>query len=166
MIYAIVHADKEWGIGKGNDMMFSLPKDMKFFRETTMGHTVVMGGNTLRSFPNQKPLKNRVNIVLSRGQVRDDCIIVRSYEELKDELKVREKEEIFVIGGGEVYKALLPYCDEALVTKVDAVGEAEVFFPNLDEDENFICVNEGEPIKDNGYTIRFTTYKNKAVKKL
>ena len=65
MIRAIVHADKKWGIGKNNDMMFSLPKDMKFFRETTMGHTVVMGGNTLRSFPNGKPLKNRVNIVLS-----------------------------------------------------------------------------------------------------
>ena len=58
MITAIVHVDKQWGIGKGNDMMFSLPKDMKFFRETTMGNTVVMGGNTLRSFPNQKPLKN------------------------------------------------------------------------------------------------------------
>ena len=78
MIRAIVHADKEWGIGKGNGMMFSLPKDMKFFRETTMNHVVVMGGNTLRSFPNAKPLKNRVNIVLSRGQVRDDCVIVRS----------------------------------------------------------------------------------------
>ena len=82
MIRAIVHADREWGIGKDNDMMFSLPKDMKFFRETTSGHTVVLGGNTLRSFPNGKPLKNRVNIVLSRGQVRDDCIIVRDFETL------------------------------------------------------------------------------------
>lgn len=163
MITAIVHVDKEWGIGKGNDMMFSLPKDMKFFRETTMGNTVVMGGNTLRSFPNQKPLKNRVNIVLSRGQVRDDCIIVRSYEELKKELKARQNEEIFIIGGGEVYRELLPYCHRALVTKVDAVGGAEVFFPNLDEMENFVCVNEGEPIEDNGHVIRFTEYKNKAV---
>ena len=163
MITAIVHADKEWGIGKGNDMMFSLPKDMKFFRETTMGNTVVMGGNTLRSFPNQKPLKNRVNIVLSRGQVRDDCIIVRSYEALKTEMKARQNEEIFVIGGGEVYKELLPYCHRVFVTKVDAVGGAEVFFPNLDEMENFICVDEGEPIDDNGYTIRFTTYKNMSV---
>ena len=162
MIYAIVHADKEWGIGKGNDMMFSLPKDMKFFRETTMGHTVVMGGKTLRSFPNQKPLKNRVNIVLSRGQVRDDCIIVPSYEALKTEMKNREDEDIFIIGGGEIYKALLPYCHGAYVTKVDAVGGAEVFFPNLDEHENFICVDEGEPIEDNGYTIRFTKYENKA----
>ncbi|MBR1974772.1 MAG: dihydrofolate reductase [Clostridia bacterium] len=160
---AIVHADKEWGIGKGNDMMFSLPADMKFFRATTMGHTVVMGGNTLRSFPNQKPLKNRVNIVLSRGQVRDDCIIVRSYDELKNEMKARQDEDIYVIGGGEIYKALLPYCHEVLVTKVDAVGGAEVFFPNLDEMENFVCVDEGEPIDDNGYTIRFTTYKNMSV---
>ena len=163
MITAIVHVDKEWGIGKGNDMMFSIPKDMKFFRETTMGHTVVMGGNTLRSFPGQKPLKNRVNIVLSRGQVRDDCVIVRSYEALKKELKARQNEEIFIIGGGEIYKALLPYCHFALVTKVDAVGGAEVFFPNLDKTENFVCVDEGEPLEDNGYTIRFTTYKNMSV---
>lgn len=161
MITAIVHVDKEWGIGKGNDMMFSLPKDMKFFRETTMGNTVVMGGKTLRSFPNQKPLKNRVNIVLSRGQVRDDCIIVPSYEELKKALKARQNEEIFIIGGGEVYRELLPYCDRALVTKVDAVGGAEVFFPNLDEMDNFVCVNEGEPVEDNGYIIRFTEYRNK-----
>ena len=166
MIRAIVHADREWGIGKDNDMMFSLPKDMKFFRETTMGHTVVMGGNTLRSFPNGKPLKNRINIVLSRGQVRDDCVIVRSYEELFEELKRRKNEEIFVIGGGEVYKALLPYCDEALVTKVDAVGGASVFFPNLDTHPDFALVYEGEPMEDNGYTIRFTTYRNLQVKTL
>ncbi len=163
MIYAIVHADKEWGIGKGNDMMFSLPKDMKFFRETTSGHTVVMGGKTLRSFPNQKPLKNRVNIVLTRGQVCDECVIVRSFDELKREMKRRENEEIFVIGGGEIYKELLPYCHGALVTKVDAVGGAEVFFPNLDKDERFVCVEEGESLDDNGYTIRFVKYENKAV---
>ena len=162
MITAIVHVDKEWGIGKGNDMMFSLPKDMKFFRETTMGNTVVMGGNTLRSFPNQKPLKNRVNIVLSRGQVRDDCIIVPTFEALKEEMKRRENEDIFVIGGGEIYKELLPYCHGAFVTKVDAVGGAEVFFPNLDTLDNFVCVDEGEPLDDNGYAIRFTTYKNVA----
>ncbi len=166
MIRAIVHADREWGIGKGNDMMFSLPKDMQFFRATTLNHTVVMGGKTLRSFPEQKPLKNRVNIVLSRGQVRDDCTIVPTYDALFAELKKRENEEIFVIGGGEIYKALLPYCHEALITKVDAIGGAEVFFPNLDLLENFVCVDEGEEIEDNGYTIRFTKYKNNAVKSL
>ena len=164
MITAIVHVDKEWGIGKGNDMMFSLPKDMKFFRETTSGNVVVMGGNTLRSFPGQKPLKNRVNIVLSRGQVRDDCVIVRSFDQLKTEMKKRKNQEIYVIGGGEIYKELLPYYDEALVTKVDAIGKADTFFPDLDEDENFVCVYESEPIDDNGNRIRFTTYKNTKVK--
>ena len=166
MIYAIVHADKEWGIGKNNDMMFSLPKDMKFFRETTMGNVVVMGGNTLRSFPNQKPLKNRVNIVLSRGQVCDECVLVHSYDELKMELKKRENEDIYVIGGGEIYRNLLPYCHRALVTKVDAVGGATVFFPNLDTHPDFVCVDEGEPIDDNGHTIRFTTYENRNVRAL
>ena len=105
MIIAIVHVDKEWGIGKDGDMMFSLPKDMKFFRETTMGHTVVMGGKTLRSFPGQKPLKNRTNIVISRGQVRDDCIIVPTMDALKSEIKARQNEgDIYVIGGAQIYK--------------------------------------------------------------
>ena len=167
MIIAIVHADKEWGIGRNGDMMFSLPKDMKFFRETTTGHTVVMGGKTLRSFPNGKPLKNRVNIVISRGQVRDDCIIVPTMSAFMEEIKSRQNEgDIYVIGGGEIYRELLPYCHGAYVTKVDAVGGAEVFFPNLDEHPDFVCVDEGEPIDDNGYTIRFTTYKNNNVKAL
>lgn len=166
MIRAIVHVDEKWGIGKGNGMMFSLPKDMKFFRETTLGHTVVMGGKTLRSFPNGKPLKNRVNVVLTRGHVCDECICVHSMEALKDYLKTHKNEDIYIIGGGEIYRALLPYCHEALVTKVDAVGGAEVFFPNLDEDEKFFCVDEGERIEDNGHTIRFTKYVNKQVQPL
>ena len=167
MIKAIVHADKEWGIGKNGDMMFSLPKDMKFFRETTMGHVVVMGGNTLRSFPGQKPLKNRTNIVVSRGQVRDDCIIVPTMSEFKEMIKSHQNEgDVYVIGGAQIYKELLPYCDEALVTKVDAIGGADTFFPNLDEDENFVCIYESEPMDDNGYTIRFTTYQNKNPLKL
>ena len=162
----IVAVDKNWAIGKGNKLLVSIPQDMKFFRETTMGHVVVMGGNTLRSFPNQKPLKNRVNIVVSRGQVRDDCIIVPNFEALKQEMKARQNEDIFVIGGGVVYKALLPYCHGAYVTKVQDVGGAEVFFPNLDEDKNFVCVDEGEPLEDNGRIIRFTKYENKAVQPL
>ena len=133
MIRAILHADRNWGIGRQNALMFSLPGDMKFFRTATSGKTVVMGGNTLRSFPGGKPLKNRTNIVLSRTQVRDDCVIVRSLEELFSELKKRGQEDIFIIGGGEIYRALLPYCAEVLVTKVDADGGADTFFPDLDQ---------------------------------
>ena len=79
---AIFHADKNWGIGKGNDLMFSIPKDMKFFRETTKGKVVVMGLNTLRSFPNGKPLKNRINIVLSPDDVEEEVVTVHSLSEL------------------------------------------------------------------------------------
>lgn len=162
MIKAIVHADREWGIGKDGDMMFSLPLDMKFFRETTTGHTVAMGGNTLRSFPGQKPLKNRINIVISRGQVRDDCVIVRTMSEFKNEIRSREKDGVvYVIGGAQIYQEMLPYCHEALVTKVDSIGGADTFFPNLDENPDFVCVSESQPIDDNGHKIRFTVYKNR-----
>ena len=81
-------------------------------------------------------------------------------------MKTRKNEDIYVIGGGEVYKELLPYCHEVLVTKVDAIGGAEVFFQNLDKDPAFVCIDEGVPQEDNGYTIRFTRYRNTMVKEL
>jgi dihydrofolate reductase len=163
---AILHADKEWGIGKDNKLMFSLPLDMKFFRTTTLGNVVVMGGNTLKSFPNGNPLKGRVNIVLSRSiPPRDDCIVVASKEELFNELKKYDSDKIYVIGGSSIYKMLLDYCDEVLVTKVDAVGGADAFFENLDENENFEKVASSEKMETNGYYVTFVTYKNKNVKK-
>ena len=156
---AIVAVDKKWGIGKNNDLLFSLPEDMKFFREKTSGKTVCMGYNTLLSFPGSKPLKNRVNIVLAPdGVERDDCIVVHTLEELSKE--VNKYDDVFVIGGAMFYKTMVPYCEEVYVTKVDADGEATVFYPNLDEMENFSEVYSSEPIESNGYTIRFTTYKN------
>ena len=158
---AILHADKEWGIGKSNSLMFSIPADMQFFRETTTGGVVVMGSNTLKSFPGGKPLKNRVNIVLyPGGEKRDDCIIVESLEKLFEEIKKYPPEKVFVIGGAMMYRTLLPYCDEVLVTKVDAVGGADTFFENLDTNPAFKLVYESQPQITNGYTIKFTTYKN------
>ena len=157
---AIVAVDKNWGIGKNNDLLFSIPEDMKFFRKTTLNKIVVMGGNTLRSFPNGNPLKNRTNIVLSRSIQRDDCTVVKSYEELFATLKNYPTEEIFIIGGASVYKQMLLYCDEILVTKVDADGNADVFFENLDCTDGFVMTEQGEEIIDNGYKIKFTTYKN------
>ena len=161
---AIFHADKNWGIGKNNDLMFSLPKDMKFFRETTKGKVVVMGSKTLRSFPEGKPLKNRTNIVLTHKDIDEDVITVHNLDELFAEVKKYPPEDVFVIGGSSVYKMLIPYCSEVLVTKVDADGGAEAFVPNLDEDENFALVYESDLEDDNGYMIRFCTYKNLAVK--
>lgn len=162
---AILHADKNWGIGKSNGLMFKIPADMKFFKQTTTGNVVVMGSNTLKSFPGGNPLKDRTNIVLyPGGEKREDCTVVGSLEELFEEIKKYDLEKVFVIGGAMMYKTLLPYCSEVLVTKVDAVGGADAFFENLDENENFELVYESEPQETNGYFVKFTTYKNKRVK--
>ena len=124
---AILHADNEWGIGKRNDLMFSLPLDMKFFRETTSGKVVCMGYNTLLSLPNGRPLKNRTNIVLcEKDKVVDGCICVHSVEELLNECKAYNPDDVFIIGGASVYKTMLPYCNKVFLTKVDAIGGAEV----------------------------------------
>ncbi len=158
---AIVAVDKNWGIGKKNDLLFSLPADMKYFREKTLNKVVIMGSNTLKSFPNGKPLKNRTNIVLfPGGEKRDDCIIVDSIEELKATLKNYDPDDVFVIGGAMFYKTMLPYCTEVYVTKVDADGGAEVFYENLDKLPNFTCEVLSGVIETNGLNIRFTVYKN------
>ena len=165
-IKAIVAVDKKWGIGKKNGLLFSLPQDMSFFKEKTAGKTVCMGYNTLLSFPGGKPLKNRKNIVICpAGVERDDVTVAYSMDEMLSVIK-KETGEVFVIGGAMFYKTMLPYCEEVFVTKVKADGNAEVFFDNLDENPNFTCVYEGEPIKDGDYEIKFTTYKNKNAKVL
>lgn len=162
---AILHADREWGIGKANGLMFAIPADMKFFRETTTGNVVVMGSNTLKSFPGGRPLKNRTNIVLwPDGEKRDDCLIVDSLDELFTEIKKYDSDKVFVIGGAMMYKTLLPYCSEVLVTKVDAVGGADAYFENLDKNPDFSLEYRSEPVETNGYIITFNTYKNNAVK--
>ena len=163
---AIVAVDKKWGIGKNNGLLFSIPEDMKFFRATTQNCVVVMGSNTLKSFPNGNPLKNRVNIVLSKTVQRDDCIVVDSVEKLLEEIKKYPSDDVFLIGGAMLYKTLLPYCSEVLVTKVQADGNAQVFFENLDKLSTWKCEQVSQPIEDNGYVIQFTTYKNLNVQKV
>ena len=160
----IVAVDVNWGIGKKNDLLFSIPLDMKFFRETTSGKIVVMGSNTLKSFPGGNPLKNRINIVLyPGGEKRDDCIIVDSLDELKAELKKYNSDDIFVVGGAMFYHTMLPYCDTAYITKVEKDGGAEVFFDNLDKMDNWNCEYTSEKMESNGLTITFNTYKNSQV---
>ena len=161
---AIVAVDKKWGIGKKNDLLFHLPEDMKYFKEKTLNKVVVMGSNTLKSFPNGNPLKNRTNIVLfPGGEKREDCIVVDSLDELKAELKKYPADDVYIIGGAMFYKTMLPYCTEVLATKVDADGCAEVFYENLDDNDAWKCVSVSEPVETNGYTIRFTVYKNSDV---
>lgn len=165
----IVCVDAKWGIGKKNDLLFHLKKDMRHFVEHTLGKTVVMGANTLRSFPGGLPLKNRTNIVLNPDGTKADAdekgyILVRSLDELFEVVKNYPTNEVYVIGGAMMYRTLLPYCDTAYITKVDADGSAEVFHENLDELQNWELIDESAPEDDNGYTIFFCTYKNANVK--
>ncbi|UWP58945.1 dihydrofolate reductase [Ruminococcus gauvreauii] len=131
----ILSADLNWGIGCNNKLLVSIPSDMKFFREETTGKVVVMGRKTLESFPNGMPLANRTNIVLTQNpdfQVKG-AVVVRSHEELMEELKQYRDDEIYVIGGESIYRMMLPYCDTVHVTKINFAYEADTHFPNLDD---------------------------------
>lgn len=158
---AIVVVDKNWGIGKKNDLLFRLPEDMKHFRAATLGKTVVMGSNTLLSFPGGKPLPKRNNVVLwPGGEKREDCTVVGSLEELSACLSGVPAEDVFIVGGAMFYRTMLPYCARAVVTKVDADGGAEVFFENLDLLPDWRVAEESLPVADGEYTLKFVTYEN------
>lgn len=132
----IVAVDKNWAIGMDNKLLVSIPQDMKFFRETTKGKVVAMGKKTLESFPGGQPLKNRVNVVLTsdRNYNVKGTTVVHSIDEMIEELKKYDEEDIFVIGGESVYRQLLPYCKKAYITKIDHAYQADTFFPDLDQD--------------------------------
>ena len=131
----IVAVDSNWAIGKNNDVLVKIPADQKFFREITTGKVVVMGRKTLETFPNGLPLKRRINIVLTHDENYKvpDAIIVHNIEELHEELKKYDSEDIYVIGGESVYRQLLDECDVAHITKIDYAFDADTYFPNLDE---------------------------------
>jgi dihydrofolate reductase len=158
----IVAVDKNWGIGKDGDLLIHLPGDMKFFREKTMGKVVVMGRSTLESLPNGKPLPGRKNIVLSRNpDFEAECPACRSEEQLLRELAEMPEEEVFVIGGAQIYRTLLPYCDTVYVTRIDSAFPADTHFTDLDQCDDWELVRESEPCAEKGVTYRFTEYKRK-----
>ena len=185
----IVNVNEKWGIGVKGDLLCVIPADMKRFREITTGKVVVMGLNTLKSLPGGKPLKGRVNIVLTEkldlipmDSIKAcDCylddlskgsdaeffhtpgatvmIAVTDLFELVDIVTIFPQDDVYVCGGASVYKQLLPYCDTCLVTKNDCKTEPEVFFPNLDGDPDWELTEEGEEQQYEGIRFRYTTYK-------
>lgn len=156
----IAAVDNEWNIGNKGGLLFSLPDDMKFFRTTTSGKIVVMGRKTLESFPNSKPLKNRVNIVLSRSKHNiEGAEFVTGVDELLGRLNEYDTDDVYVIGGAQIYSLLLPYCDTALITHVDTVAsEADSKLPELNADE-WKITEQSDIHENNGIKFRFTTYK-------
>lgn len=156
----IVVVDEKWGIGKKNDLLFRLKKDMKFFRETTTGKVVVMGANTFASFKNGA-LPNRINIVLdASGTYHDGAVTVSTVEALNQELTKYNTDDVFIIGGASVYRLMLNGCDTAYITKVQADGQAELFFPNLDEMTEWKLTEQSEPVADGDYIITFCKYEH------
>lgn len=155
----IVAVDKNWAIGKNNRMMWSIPADMKFFRETTTNQIVIMGRKTLESFPQGQPLKKRVNIVITKNKNYKvkDAVLVHSVEEALRECK-KYAGEVYVIGGESIYRAMLPYCDRAYVTKIDHAYDADTYFPNLDEDPEWRMTKISEEQTCFDLEFYFTVY--------
>ncbi len=142
----IAAADKNWGIGMDNKLLVRIPEDMKFFQKMTTGKVVVVGRKTLETFPGGQPLKNRTNIVLTanRNVKITGAVVVHSMEELLEELEKDDSQDIYIAGGESVYRQMADLCDTAYITKINFEYLADVWFPNLDEKEEWELVEDSE----------------------
>lgn len=162
----IVAVSKSWGIGKDGDLLFSIPEDMKFFRETTMNKVVIMGRKTLESFPNKKPLPKRTNIVLTRNKDYnpEGVIICHTPVEVLNEVKKYQADDCFIIGGEEIYRLFIPFCKYAYITRVDSDADADSFLPDFEKLIDWELKERSPEILDNGHRIAFEVYENNNVK--
>ena len=162
----IAAVDKNWAIGKNNELLVRIPMDQKFFRETTTGKVVVMGRKTLESFPGGRPLKNRDNLVLTTdaSYVKEGAVIVHTVEEALKQIKEYEVtgKDCFIIGGESIYRQFLPFCDTCYVTKMDAVYPADTFFPDLDLEKDWKLTEQSEQKEYPDGTFTCCTYQKQA----
>lgn len=159
----IVAVDNNWAIGNKNELLIRIPNDHKHFREETTGKVVVLGRKTLETFPQGLPLKNRTNIILSTNKDYrvKDAIVVHSVDELLEELKNYNDEDIYIIGGDSVYRQMLPYCNVAHVTKIDHEYEADAYFPNLDKDEEWEITADSDELTYFDIAYNFLKYERR-----
>ena len=156
----IVAVYDDWGIGKNGTQPVALSADRKFFRETTRGAPVIVGRRTTEDFPGQKPLPGRQNIVLSRsGQEIPGFTLCGSPEEAAEMTK--NEQSVFVIGGGSIYRQMLPVCSEAFVTKVHIRPESDTFFPDLDRDPDWEMAEVLQSGEENGIFYEMCRYRRK-----
>ena len=156
----IVAVDEKWGIGRDGGLLAHLPEDMKYFRETTRGKTVVMGRKTLESFPGGKPLKNRVNIVLSRNEqyAPEGVRVYQRVEDVLEALKGCGEDDVFVIGGGMIYREFLPYCTKAYVTYIRRTFDVDTDFENLDRNGDWELESVSDAKEHEGISFEFRIY--------
>ena len=156
----IVAVYDDWGIGRDGTQPVALSADRKFFRETTRGAMVIAGRRTIADFPGQKPLPGRVNIALTRTVSEiPGFTICRSPEEAAELAKNAER--AFVIGGGSVYRQMLPLCDKAYITKVHCTIDSDTYFPNLDEDPAWELSEILQSGEEDGISYEMCLYKRK-----
>ena len=163
MISAIVAVDEDWGIGFNGELLEKIPEDMKYFKELTTGNTVVMGRKTWDSLP-IKPLPNRGNFIISRETplLMENKAIRMNLDMIKDTMEANKDENYFIIGGGQIYKELLPLCDRVYVTKIFKSHEnVDTYFPDLDEPEmwnTWKVTNQSKVKVYNDIMYQFWTY--------
>ena len=156
----IVAVDENWAIGYKDELLVSIPNDHKMFREMTTGKVVVLGRKTLSTFPQGRPLKNRTNIILSTqpDYAVEGALVAHSLEEFLQLAEQYDTEDIFIIGGGSIYRQLLPHCDTVHVTKIDHAYQADTFFPNLDDDPEWEITADSDEQTYFDITYRFVKY--------
>lgn len=154
---AIVAVYSDWGIGENGTQPVVLRADRAHFRELTDGAAVIVGRRTLGDFPGGRPLKGRHNIVITRQNIEIDGAEVVSSTEAALEAASRQPRTL-VIGGASVYRQFFPYLDRVYVTKIGLAPHSDSFFPDLDASPDWRCVQEGEPLNENGVGFRFCTY--------
>ena len=156
----IVAVYDDWGIGRDGTQPVALTADRKFFRERTKGSMVIVGRRTIEDFPGQKPLPNRVNVALTRQDMDiPGFTVVHSPEEAV--ALANNAECTFVIGGGSIYRQMLPYCDAAYVTKVHCTVDSDTFFQNLDEDPDWALTEVVQSGEENGVAYEMCVYRRK-----
>ncbi len=158
----IAAVDRNWAIGYQNKLLVSIPADMRFFRDETTNKVVIMGKKTLDTFPGGQPLKNRVNIVITKKDLKiKDAIVVHSIEEALEAVKDYKPEDIYIIGGASIYEQMLPYCTVAHITKIDYAYTADTYISNLDQMEDWILAEETEEHTYYDLTYTFCRYERK-----
>ena len=156
----IVCVSENFGIGNNGDLLFSLSPDMKFFRETTLGKVVVMGRGTLDSFPGGKALKNRTNVVITRDKnfAREDVVSFNSKDDVLEYVSQFDSDDVYIIGGAQIYELFRDACDEALVTKVYKTVPCDAYFFDIDKDPCWKLVQEGEKLIHEDLEFAFCKY--------
>lgn len=158
---SIVCVDRNWAIGNQNKLLVDIPADKKWFRELTVGGVVLGGRKTMESLPGGRTLADRINIVLTRQPDYQfgDAMVVHSLSEALETLQKYADDRIFIIGGGEVYRQFLPFCDHAYVTRIEESYEADTYFPNLDQQERWNMVQRSTEQKYQNLSYVFCEYR-------